>query len=292
LEPEALEDGFPDFTALETEELDEILEKGVEPMASAPAPEDSDYLAIDSVTDPLIDNLEDTNLVIEESSTDLSESLDLSDSVDLEESIDLSESVDLEESIDLSEAVIDEPDLSSEIQDNPIEEPSLEEISINLDLSDLDSEEENTVESGSDSSLIPEGFVEEEAEPLIEMISDEFQTLPEESQEEEISEEIAESVDLAESSDLAESTDLMEIFEPEESGLEMLDEPGELALDSAAPAAEESPEIPSHLKQELKTVLAYMDQLLENLPDDKIEEFAKSEYYETYKKLFKELGLA
>ena len=49
--------------------------------------------------------------------------------------------------------------------------------------------------------------------------------------------------------------------------------------------------IPSHLKEELKTVLFYMDQLLEALPDDKIEEFAQSEYYDTYKKLFKELGL-
>jgi hypothetical protein len=35
-----------------------------------------------------------------------------------------------------------------------------------------------------------------------------------------------------------------------------------------------------------------MDKLLEALPDEKIEEFAKSEYYDTYKKLFKELGLA
>ena len=50
-------------------------------------------------------------------------------------------------------------------------------------------------------------------------------------------------------------------------------------------------EIPTHLKKELKTVLSYMDQLLESLPDEKIEEFAKSEHYDTYKKLFKELGL-
>jgi signal transduction histidine kinase len=50
--------------------------------------------------------------------------------------------------------------------------------------------------------------------------------------------------------------------------------------------------IPSNLQQELKTVLSYMDQLLESLPEEKIEEFAKSEYFETYKKLFEELGLA
>ena len=48
----------------------------------------------------------------------------------------------------------------------------------------------------------------------------------------------------------------------------------------------------SDLRDEIKSVLIYMDQLLENLPEDKIEEFAKSEYFETYKILFKELGLS
>ncbi len=46
------------------------------------------------------------------------------------------------------------------------------------------------------------------------------------------------------------------------------------------------------LQSEVKAVLAYMDQLLESLPEEKIEEFARSEYFETYKKLFEELGLA
>jgi hypothetical protein len=49
--------------------------------------------------------------------------------------------------------------------------------------------------------------------------------------------------------------------------------------------------IPPDLKQELKTVLSYMDQLLESLPEEKIEEFAKSKYFDTYKKLFEELGI-
>lgn len=34
-----------------------------------------------------------------------------------------------------------------------------------------------------------------------------------------------------------------------------------------------------------------MDKLLESLPDEKIREFAASEQFETYKKLFDELGL-
>ncbi|MBP5519122.1 MAG: hypothetical protein J6X84_00890 [Treponema sp.] len=46
------------------------------------------------------------------------------------------------------------------------------------------------------------------------------------------------------------------------------------------------------LKQDIKSVLLYMDQLLENLPEEKIVEFAKSEEFVTYKKLFNELGLS
>ncbi|HEQ72190.1 MAG TPA: hypothetical protein ENN69_06855, partial [Spirochaetia bacterium] len=50
-------------------------------------------------------------------------------------------------------------------------------------------------------------------------------------------------------------------------------------------------QIPSGLKEEIKSVLGYMDHLLESLPEEKIEEFAKSEYFSIYKKLFEELGL-
>ena len=50
--------------------------------------------------------------------------------------------------------------------------------------------------------------------------------------------------------------------------------------------------LPEDLKKDVKSVLEYMDQLLENLPDDKIKEFAKSEHFEVYQKLFTELGLA
>lgn len=46
------------------------------------------------------------------------------------------------------------------------------------------------------------------------------------------------------------------------------------------------------LKQDIKSVLLYMDQLLENLPEEKIIEFAKSDEFTTYKKLFSELGLS
>jgi hypothetical protein len=45
------------------------------------------------------------------------------------------------------------------------------------------------------------------------------------------------------------------------------------------------------LKDEIRSVLSYLDKLLDSLPEEKIEEFARSEYFDTYKKLFEELGL-
>ena len=45
------------------------------------------------------------------------------------------------------------------------------------------------------------------------------------------------------------------------------------------------------LKKDLTNVLSYLDQLLEALPEEKIQEFAQSEYFGTYQRLFDELGL-
>ena len=55
---------------------------------------------------------------------------------------------------------------------------------------------------------------------------------------------------------------------------------------------EEETDENSELKKDIKSVLLYMDQLLENLPEEKIVEFAKSDEFTTYKKLFSELGLS
>lgn len=61
---------------------------------------------------------------------------------------------------------------------------------------------------------------------------------------------------------------------------------------AATPAAAKKEEGGNErLKGEIRGVLSYLDKLLESLPEDKIEEFARSEYFDTYKKLFEELGL-
>ena len=50
--------------------------------------------------------------------------------------------------------------------------------------------------------------------------------------------------------------------------------------------------LPSNIKKDIKSVLSYMDQLLESLPEDKMKEFAESEYFEMYNRLFSELGIS
>jgi hypothetical protein len=76
-----------------------------------------------------------------------------------------------------------------------------------------------------------------------------------------------------------------------------LEELGEASEAPSAPVSEAAGEeesvssIPDNLKDEIRTVLKYMDHLLEALPDEKIQEFASSEYFVMYKKLFEDLGL-
>jgi len=264
---ETPDDSILDFSSGETDELNELIENGVQPMTFAPEPEDTNYLT----EDPLAENAGSEDFPpLDEATAD--------------------------EPIDLSGAVIDEPDLSSGIQDNPLEEPSLEDISISLDMSDLDSPDmgsseldtiefespeddlalpEDASQGGEDLSLIPEGFVVEEddysdvsgKEEGLEEIAGDIEEI------EEIPEEVIEEI---------------EEFVPEEESAPVIPEP---VVAKAPPPPAEISEIPTNVKTELKTVLSYMDQLLEALPDDKIEEFAKSDYYDTYKKLFKELGL-
>ena len=170
------------------------------------------------------------------------------------------------ETIDLSEAVIEEPDLGDFTLEEPhMEEPSIESIDIDLDLEEplhveeivlpADAKEESFEE------VLPEGFVvESEADGIA-------------SSQQEPVEEIEEELE----SDESEET----VTAPAVQG----------KMDAAGPG-ESAKELPQNLQQEVRAVLSYMDQLLESLPESKIEEFARSEYFDTYKKLFEELGIA
>jgi hypothetical protein len=211
-----------------------------------------------------------------------------------------------EEQIDFSGAVIDEPDLSSRITENPVTDPSIENISIDIDME----EPEDTGAESEDFTVEREATMEIPVteEPLI----DDFFPISEPGLPPAAEAPEASAVEAP----VPEESDNFNIEIPETEEIDFTaeppaaEEPGSLtepmvvegpdSFIAEPPAGREpvpvsSPEnedgIPSNLKQELKTVLSYMDQLLESLPEDKIEEFAKSEYFDTYKKLFEELGL-
>ncbi|MDR2742636.1 MAG: hypothetical protein LBB98_10865 [Treponema sp.] len=348
-----------DLSALPSEsrevppELKQLREEGVEPMT--PAPEDTSFLENDPVISDLSSNLSDDSS--------------------------------FSSSFDFDGAVIDEPDLSGELKENPIEEPSLENLSLELDmevpsgedetvdllsgddgdkggdieeielnlddsdsssgltagelsddfsldgdlldaadisLDDLISSGDETPEAGEDTldgdaydQVIPEGFLiesedgpaaEENLEPeaLLENADypfafDAIMETEDALDENSISPELvigeieAEEIPAEEESSPLEVEFEEEIAEGETIGISLssdVEEKISEELSSAVNEAVDVSAIPSGFKNELRSVLSYMDQLLESLPEEKIEEFAKSEHFNTYKKLFEELGLA
>jgi pilus assembly protein FimV len=59
----------------------------------------------------------------------------------------------------------------------------------------------------------------------------------------------------------------------------------------SAPAAGQAVVMNESLKKDLRNVLGVIDELLDALPEKKIREFAKSEHFAVYRKLFEDLGL-
>ncbi len=49
--------------------------------------------------------------------------------------------------------------------------------------------------------------------------------------------------------------------------------------------------LPPELREELKEVLTYIDQLMGDLPEEKVHSFAKSRYFDVYKRVFSQLGI-
>ncbi|MDR0401255.1 MAG: hypothetical protein LBH51_10010 [Treponema sp.] len=204
-----------------------------------------------------------------------------------------------EDALDLTGALIEEPDLGAEIQENPIMEPAPDEFGLL---------EEGLGESAED--LTPE-LIELPGDTMDFFSAEEFGggeeiAGPEEGVpeipaadegiggEEDLDQIIPEGFVVADAEDEAEpgGIDSLEEVLPLEEIPE--DAPPENRKDAAEIEDIDEPEVsalPGGFKTELKQVLSYMDQLLESLPEEKIEEFARSEYFDTYKKLFKELGL-
>jgi len=251
--------GDEDLIEIDLDDLGINLDPDAVPMT--PAPEDTSYLE------------EDTIAQIPEDDFAFDVSLEDNNSFD-------------STSLDLSEAVIDEPDLSSGIVENPVVEPILEEIddtefdiSALEELSDAGAKEEDIAVSGEtkvDSLDIDNNDINinlsKNDDSIVQVIPEGFHAEIEEAP---VS---FDDLDIDIPVESAKTTDVARKAEKSET--------------PAVSGADDISSIPSVLKVELKNVLSYLDQLLEALPEDKIEEFAKSEHFDAYKKIFKELGLA
>ncbi|MCX7999356.1 MAG: hypothetical protein N3A69_10480, partial [Leptospiraceae bacterium] len=61
--------------------------------------------------------------------------------------------------------------------------------------------------------------------------------------------------------------------------------------DFAKPLVDENRILHTVTKQDLKKLMSFLDEKLGNMPDEFIEEFAKSEFFEIYKKVMSELEI-
>ena len=227
------------------------------------------------------------------------------------------ESIDL--SLDDSELDLAGFELADPLASVDTEESELEPIELDIeepDFTDLESAE--SVESDEpEESADPFDYIDTELLADNELLADDELLADEDLPAELTSTDgsdlalIPEALELGESSesfDAVESFDSVEPFDSEElmdidladysAGAEdaepVLEEMDDSFIDSSSglsPMETSSRDISPSLKKELTAVLSYMDQLLESLPDEKIEEFARSEYFDTYKNLFKELGI-
>ncbi|MCL2213608.1 MAG: hypothetical protein FWC06_00215 [Treponema sp.] len=210
---------------------------------------------------------------------------------------------------DLSDAVIEEPDLSIDGINDDLSEPEIDESEYDLDtLDDITIDSEKIVEISIDD--IP-------SEDDLTALKDEIESQVEDTYDIDNVEELLEE----------DSTELPQLDKDiEDISDEVISAPASKSVSDPQPAVKETPavqdtpvkkaspykkdhapqtspatksaysengsfKIPVELKSELRNILSYMDQLLESLPEEKIEEFAKSDYFDSYKKLFKELGL-
>lgn len=282
-----------DYQAQEADSLSLVSEEGVMPLTEAP--EDTSYLE-DAQSMDLGAPMSDAPLVADESRVEH----DLSD-FDLEgEPEDIEPRLEIIEELPLASF---ETDSGLEFKADPLPAPKAKDLTLDIDVGPGYEAEESVVEA-------------EFLEPIPEIEEPNFAEIN-------LHEEKVDTRSFSEPSDLEEieflpDADLSAVSMPPPIARPptRLEEEEDLIL-----AAEEEDELPSlpaaaknepphessepkakapqsadsddgeKFRSEIKTVLSYLDKLLDSLPEAKIEEFARSEHFDTYKKLFEELGL-
>jgi hypothetical protein len=213
----------------------------------------------------------------------------------------------LEEIEEVEELSLEEPGVESELDElGEAEEISLAEPATESELGEIEELEDlSLAEPDAESALeeveeIEELSLEEpgDAAVLEEADAAEALSLEELPGEEDSSQEDVLALDDLEDTGLvAEDTEDLELATEE---LSIPEEPEDLEVAELGSLEEEGEEpqlqssaqvLPQDLQSDIKSVLSYLDQLFEALPEEKIKEFAQSEYFGIYKRLFEELGL-
>ena len=249
----------PDFDSLENQEIEtEITIPKVDEISeneNPSAPEDD--ILVESSNDDFMDSVAESEMVITQS----------------EATEPACEDIDVEENIDVVEEIPDTVDISSEIETTEL---SAEEISNVEPFNDSIDNFDSMLDSEKDIS-------EQLSDENVDYLKSDENVI--ESDMENMSSAINESATLSESMISNIDATMEDPFPPIESVIDH----DERVEKQEAPS---DTLISIDLKNDIKSVLLYMDQLLENLPEEKIMEFAKSEQFGTYKRLFNELGLS
>ena len=275
IEDTVIPDEEPD-TGLSMDINEEILEEpnldDIE--TNADIPEEIEIPKVDDIAETQDEEPTLDDILVESSSTDFMDSV--TDSTNMQPDIEITEPVEPE--LTEEEAAItkeEADDITSEYSADTAEniEPVLDEDAA-LELpEESSSDAENTAEESTD-DIFNKTAIEDAQHTQDAMMNDIMNEAP--SVDNALSEE---NVDYLSKDNTVLSDDEAAVAESEP-------EP------SAETEQTDTSDLPSDIKEDVKSVLLYMDQLLENLPEDKIMEFAKSEQFTTYKKLFNELGLS
>ena len=263
-----MEETFDDSLNLSEEDFTDFEEESELPdEISIPKDEDDGIITVDDViSEPITDGFMEETAVAESEVFD--EPLNIEDTINT-----------FQENISSTE------DNSFDIFENEITDEfgTIVTTTENEEEIEQDVEESfNTVESFGDmdsfGTVGPEETVEEKS------ISDDI-----------LSEEIEDSFDTVDTFDAETSVENDIVTTNDQIDFEeQIDDSSDEIVDNSVEnlKTETKTEINSDLKSDIKSVLLYMDQLLENLPEEKIMEFAHSDEFATYKKLFNELGLS
>ena len=241
---------------------------------NADIPEEIEIPKVDDIAETQDEEPALDDILVESSSTDFMDSV--TDSTNMQPDIEITEPVEPE--LAEEEAAItkeEADDITSEYSADTAEntEPVLDEDAALEQPEESSSDAENTAEESTD-DIFNETAIEDAQHTQDAMMNDIMNEAP--SVDNALSEE---NVDYLSKDNTVLSDDEAAVAESEP-------EP------SAETEQTDTSDLPSDIKEDVKSVLLYMDQLLENLPEDKIMEFAKSEQFTTYKKLFNELGLS